>query len=559
MAPVPDVLAAAAPDADAPPPPARARGRRVALVAAALALNLGAVTWLSWPLATVITTHVAEGGLRCDTQYAAWALAWQTHALGTDPLGIADANVYAPTRHALFYGPPGFGLLPLFAPVFVATGNPTLAINLASFGGVLLAVLGLHLLVWRWSGCWTAGAVAAVVAWTTPTLTAFAAENPQGSALAPLPALVLAGLASAYDRRALLALIPLAVLQCAADLVYVTPATLAPLGVLALVRIARPATRAAGLRLAAALGLVAVALSPIAWGYAAVRHANPNLAAQTVWTLPPRASAVAWATATYLPWTVRGLVLAGLAARIVAGRREAARTPAAAWGHALLWWLSGALLVAWLPDVARALLPDMPLIRGNGRLGMCAIAGIAIAAGLAFAECVAAWVRWRRGMAVATLVLLVAVVAGLGIERRPLLRRTHLPYPGQHPTAAEVEMLRAEQGPVLELPVGGHGDVWLQSDAMYRSIWHWRPMVNGYASYYPAAFPARMALARRLPDAEAMAALRRDTGVTTVLVRLAGMGRVQRDRWEAAARASWQHGLLLRHRSPWLLVFGVAP
>jgi hypothetical protein len=56
--------------------------------------------------------------------------------------------------------------------------------------------------------------------------------------------------------------------------------------------------------------------------------------------------------------------------------------------------------------------------------------------------------------------------------------------------------------------------------AMLRSLRHGRPLLNDYASYYPAGWDTRMAAAGRLPDAKALASLVRETGVTTIVVRL---------------------------------------
>jgi hypothetical protein len=71
---------------------------------------------------------------------------------------------------------------------------------------------------------------------------------------------------------------------------------------------------------------------------------------------------------------------------------------------------------------------------------------------------------------------------------------------------------------------------------MYRSIFHWRPLLNGYNSFFPVGFPERMALAARLPGRAALAALRRETGLTNVVVRLGGLPAVTRARWERVAR-----------------------
>jgi hypothetical protein len=70
---------------------------------------------------------------------------------------------------------------------------------------------------------------------------------------------------------------------------------------------------------------------------------------------------------------------------------------------------------------------------------------------------------------------------------------------------------------------------------MYRSIFHWRPLLNGYNSYWPVGFPERMALAAKLPDREALAALRRETGLTNIVVALSGLSLADQEQWERLA------------------------
>jgi hypothetical protein len=70
---------------------------------------------------------------------------------------------------------------------------------------------------------------------------------------------------------------------------------------------------------------------------------------------------------------------------------------------------------------------------------------------------------------------------------------------------------------------------------MYRSIFHWRPLLNGYSGYWPAGFRERMELATRLPDAAALEALRRETGLTTLLVHAGDVGPERRATWLALA------------------------
>jgi len=52
---------------------------------------------------------------------------------------------------------------------------------------------------------------------------------------------------------------------------------------------------------------------------------------------------------------------------------------------------------------------------------------------------------------------------------------------------------------------------------MYFSIWHWRPMVNGYSGFIPASYDALLAGVATFPDAAALQFLRA-AGVTHVAV-----------------------------------------
>src|SRR4030095_11477317 len=100
---------------------ARSRARRLACAGTTVVLYAAAVAWLTWPLALRMATHLSAVWVatRFDTLYAAWALAWESHALATAPTALPDANIYHPTPRALFYGPTAFGALPFFAPTFL--------------------------------------------------------------------------------------------------------------------------------------------------------------------------------------------------------------------------------------------------------------------------------------------------------------------------------------------------------------------------------------------------------------------------------------------------------
>jgi hypothetical protein len=202
-------------------------------------------------------------------------------------------------------------------------------------------------------------------------------------------------------------------------------------------------------------------------------------------------------------------------------------------------------------------------LRVPERLAVAGLIGLTILAGLAFAECAARLFDRRQLLArsVFAAVLVTGMYAAYA-SRVDLLRHSALPaaYPlREAPTREDpiVEALLEDFGPVLELPVEAGGAIFTHAAAMYRSIFHWRPLLNGYASYWPAGFPERMALARRLPDRDALAALRRQSGLATIVVRV-GAGVPHRAEWWAIAAGENPRGdLRLLAREGNTLVFSV--
>src|SRR5205814_4048722 len=78
-------------------------------------------------------------------------------------------------------------------------------------------------------------------------------------------------------------LLALVVLQALAEPVYLAPAVLAPLAILAAVRLASRSARASGIRLLAVTVAAGAVLAPLYVGYARIRAANPALPEQTLW------------------------------------------------------------------------------------------------------------------------------------------------------------------------------------------------------------------------------------------------------------------------------------
>jgi hypothetical protein len=506
---------------------------------ASLLAYVAAVAWLTWPLAAHVTTHLpaTRASWRYDALYGLWALAHETRALASDPALLFESDIFHPAPRTLFYGPLALGALPTFAPGFLATGNPTLAMNVTFLAALALTAWTLHLVVRRWSGSHLAGAVAATTWLTTPYVHWwFIPTAPYYGVLFYLPLIALLAATPLDSARSCAALALLVAIQSLTEVVYVAPAVFVPLGLLALARCLRRDTRMAGLRLGAVLALAALPLVPLVAGYLSVRAANPDLSQQTPWPGPEPMQ---------LPWDLLhprspvGVAVSALAligAGWLAHRRSPVRLPG--WNHAALWAAVGVLMSLTRVVVlgGRPYTPPQFLLaqwvgfqdplRVPTRLGVAGLIGLCLLAGLAFAACAgrlrAAW-GWRAASPLLAAILIGAMygeyVYGVpGIGREPAPAR----YPIATPPAPPARLLRlvAEHGgPTLQMPLGRDGvgppD---HARAMYHAIFHGRPVLNGYSSYWPAGFRQRMALAERLPDPSALATLRRETGLALILV-----------------------------------------
>jgi hypothetical protein len=548
-------------------PRVRSPSPRVA-VASLFVGYLALVVWLTWPLGASLRSVLPCTSLACgcDTLHSAWILAWGSHALTTAPMRIADANIYFPAPHALFYGQTAFGSLPYFLPTFLLTGDPALAMNGLVLVTVALSALGLHWVVWRWTGLHSAGFVAAcallVNRWY---LWGFAASAPHLLALHYLPLIIYLGAKPRLGRRGAAALMVLIVLQALVDPVYDAIGVMAPLAVLALARLARTDSRRNGVVLLLVLAVVPFAIAPVIAGYVWVRAQNPSLLNQSVWRFLPELPAAQ--LRTHLDMLFVGgsaptsiglpiLVTIGIGAVTFLVGRSRTQDPARAraWTHAGLWAVVGTYIsisptAFWgthpvvLPHVLlERLTPLYGLIHGEHRLGVGGMMGLCLLFGLAFAEITGVAVRMHRraGPAVravaatAIAVTVYAIPGGLG------------PLPAVYPTQPVLQTsdmvrrrLRGTQGPLLELPAmspEGIPAAQLNAVPMYRSIGLWRPLVNGYASYWPAGFLERAKLTPTLPERETLERLVCETSVRSILVNLWKLPPEQQTAWLAARR-----------------------
>lgn len=526
---------------------------------------------LTWPLASELTTHLPHtmGNFLADIYLVGWALAWQTHALSSAPTQMFQGNIYCPAPLSLFYTTPALGLLPVFAPIFLASGNPTLAVNGALILSLALTATTLHFVIERWTGSAAAGIAGATTFLVSKTALGWLGIIPHYAALAPLPLIIWMVTDSALRWPATMGLAGLVALQSLTDLVYVGPMLFLTLGIAAAAMMCSSNSRRRGGRVLVALGLAGCAIAPIYAGYIAVVLANPNLRQQTIWgttslagtpflirSLLPRLGPLA------LSPSARLLASCGLLAGVT---RYGAVTSERwrAWKYASLFFVV-ALGVSWeipllFPSLREALLKTV--VRDPPRLAFQGLIGAALVGGLGFAACTVA-VRRAAPASVRRLVPALLMLALMALRLR------EMPFElGAYPTVEaprsgpEAAVLRTGHGPAVVLPTGRNGiELAPNAVAMYRSIDHWRPLLNGYSSYYPQGFAERMVLANRLPAPDALEILRRDWRLRTIVVQADVQGAlIAQLRWLRPLALGTLPGVRIQYRDSTTLVLEIDP
>ena len=99
----------------------------------------------TYPLVSFLGTRLQNPG---DPLFISWTLAWDLHALFTDPLNILHANIYYPYHYTLAYSEMLIGQALFLLPVYPFSDNPVVLHNLSLLTGVVLSGLGAYLLCW---------------------------------------------------------------------------------------------------------------------------------------------------------------------------------------------------------------------------------------------------------------------------------------------------------------------------------------------------------------------------------------------------------------------------
>jgi len=123
----------------------RARRPRRVRPALLAALLYAVVTLALFPTVVLHLASAFPGDLG-DPPSQAWILAWDLHALFTNPAHLYDGNIFYPFHDVLAYQDTLLGVLPLAAPILFATGSPLLAYNVLFLSSFVLCAWGAYLL-----------------------------------------------------------------------------------------------------------------------------------------------------------------------------------------------------------------------------------------------------------------------------------------------------------------------------------------------------------------------------------------------------------------------------
>jgi hypothetical protein len=499
----------------AEPTSARPWLRRLSVWALFIAITIA----ITWPSALVLSSRAIE---HHDVFFNIWRLAWVHHALSTSPSSLFNANQFHPEPLVLAYSDAMLVEGLIAAPMFAAGLKPLLIHNLLLLGAIAASGIGMYALarhLWRnEAAAIVAGLVFAFapyrfghfmhmeLQWTMWIPWAFwAMHRTLESGRAKFGILTgvfiaLQMLSSVYYGIFLVVLLPV-------------------VGTFQFLRVAPAARlRVAGAFAAGAVLAIAVAAvyskpyraasdlvgvrdlpqirmhSATTEAYRRVSHGN-YLYGESHWGKPELSLFPG-----YVP------IALGLAALVLT-------RPSAL----LLSYVAGLLLAfdlsLGLNGLVYPLLQEhVGVFKGLRAPARASIFFLLFLAALAARGCVAVLrpvptrVRLAVVSVLATVLMLEYWIEPVRLER----------YPDRPPLYDF--LARQPDGVVAQFPVPdlnllpGH-----DARYAYMSIFHWKPMVNGYSGYYPASYLARMQRLATFPDSDSIAQLRSD-GVRYVVV-----------------------------------------
>jgi hypothetical protein len=457
---------------------------------------------------------------RGDPLFSMWRMAWVQHQLAADPPHLFDANIFYPLRATLTYS--DAIILPAVAawPLAWIGLHPVVAYNLVLLASFVLSGFAAYLLVRALDWGRTAAWIAAVAFMLSPfRMNHLSHLELQMTMWMPLVLLAVVRLLQTGELKYAAALAGALAAQWYSSMYYGLFLSLYALVFAAVLIVAwKVPLRRAGLTIAAG-AIAGIIVLPLGLAYARSQPARGvrQVESITEFSATPsdylRPGVATPAYRRFLPRVVHAeralfpgvvslvLLIAGLWPPFSASRVAILGAGLVAFDGSL--GLHGVLY----PFLYEAAFPFQS-IRVPARFGMLVMLTIAVVGGYGAARLLS-----RVTNAGARAACLAVLTACLLVDAWP--RYDTLPMWDGPPS---IYASLPAPAVLFEFPVHPEPDRFAENlPYMYFSIWHWRPMVNGYSGFNPREYAATLEGTRGFPAAPALDYLR-GAGVTHVAV-----------------------------------------
>jgi hypothetical protein len=459
-----------------------------------------------------------------DTIHHEWILAWDAHALATDPLHLFDANIFYPEKDTLAYSDHLIVQGVMGAPLFWLGGSPVLVYNVLLIAGLTLTCWTTMLVVERWTGNAIAAALSgSLVAFNAMTLTRFPEIQDQHLEFFPLAlwALDRLLLTPGFRYAAHLAVwFALQALTCGYLLVFVTLSMASAAAARASEWLHPKAWRHAVGWLVAAGAMAGIVMLPFLLPYLRVSRAQGfTRSFEEVAQFSARFSDYlsTGARLHYTWWSqpffrsdalfpgVLGLLLTLVAVVTGIAWKDRRARMALAFGLVAFAVSFGPAFPLYRP--LTWVFPIMAGLRGAVRSGQLVLVAVGILAGFAWVT-----IQQRRTRPMTLVGMLLIVGVNLEALRAPIEYRAFAGIPPIFDT-----LRTPERHLVACFPFPGPLEISKNVDCMLASTRFWQPLVNGYSSFNPDSYARSARALDAFPEGDTLQYLR-GLGVTRVVV-----------------------------------------
>ena len=439
-----------------------------------------------------------------DAMFTAWTLSWDLHQLGNDPRHLFDANIFYPEKATLAYSENLLAGALMVAPLGLFTDNPILLLNIALLAALATSGLAAFVLAHHMTGSNLGAALAGVIfafapyrwahiphlqlqlAFALPLSFYFARRLREGASVNRVPAIPNE---SSRGDATVTGIVGLGLSVAAAfgssGYYAIFLLTALPFVVITELMSAEVTVRFRTMRRLAMAGLIGAAASaPLALPYAGKLQTGTARAFETAeqysagWTeyvssfsklhfFLPKAE-----EPLFPGFVAIALVLVALVASF--RKRTALRDE---------WMLAGVGLLGIVLSLGPSgglfsllfrFFPPYQGLRVPSRAGILFLFAVAVLAAYGLAR-----IRQKRLRMALFVVVAAECYAG------------PLPWSFEVPTIPPIYQHladSAESGAVVELPLPHPNHFQDNARYVYRSIFHWRPLVNGYSGFVPPSY-----------------------------------------------------------------------